>query len=221
MSTLLPVSIQAAPILAEVARARSASSYDDLSGGLPENDLIAIFSRIRAAIHRFAPPGSSYLDDESTIVAQKGYVGPKLIRLSGVLTALRDDMEAGYTVRFTELIHADMFDDFLEMAEELLAKGYKDAAAVVAGSVVEGHIKELAKKLAIDENDNSGKRRDFDALCIQLTKSAAISELQRKLLVGWYGIRSSSAHGSYALVAKDDVRRMIEGIRDFMVQHPA
>lgn len=41
--------------------------------------------------------------------------------LIGVLVALRRDVEAGYTRTLQELVHADVFAHFLEMADELLS----------------------------------------------------------------------------------------------------
>ena len=39
-----------------------------------------------------------------------------------------------------------LFADFLEMASELQRKGFKDAAAVIAGSTLEEHLRKLATK---------------------------------------------------------------------------
>ena len=60
-----------------------------------------------------------------------------LTGLVGLLNALRDDYEAGFVRDFAEIIHAGVFADFLETAAELLDKGYKDAAAVITGSVLD------------------------------------------------------------------------------------
>jgi hypothetical protein len=64
-------------------------------------------------------------------------------RLQGVLRALRADYEAGRLQSFQELVHADLFSDFLEMAEYFLQEGYKDPAAVIAGGVLEQHLRKL------------------------------------------------------------------------------
>lgn len=59
---------------------------------------------------------------------------------------MREDYEAGYMRTVEELIHADLFADFLERTDELVSKGYKDPAAVLAGSVLEEHLRKLAVK---------------------------------------------------------------------------
>ena len=64
----------------------------------------------------------------------------------GVVVSLRADIEAGYTQSLVELIHADVFADYLAMAAELQKNRYKDAAAVLAGSTLEEHLRKLAAK---------------------------------------------------------------------------
>ena len=58
-----------------------------------------------------------------------GEPGPS--REMGVLTAAQEDLTKGWAWQYREVLHAEVFDDFLAMAEHLLKDGgYKDAAAV-------------------------------------------------------------------------------------------
>ena len=60
------------------------------------------------------------------------------------------------------LAHAEVFADFLEMAQHLLDVGYKDAAAVIAGSALEAHLRQLAVKTGVDttfQDDKGATRR--------------------------------------------------------------
>src|SRR4051794_35254751 len=82
-------------LLAEFERAKAASPEDDLSGGLSDDDLGAIATRMRAAISRLTPEASEY-----AIAAKKassGFQGFNVVDLTAVLRALRADVEAGYT----------------------------------------------------------------------------------------------------------------------------
>lgn len=205
-------------LLDEFDRARRASSHDDLSGGLPKNELMAIRTRLNAGIRRLAPSGSSYIEDLKTVT---GHDGSMIVGYAGILEAMKMDYQAGYLQRVEELVHAQVFDDFLEMANELLTKGYKDPAAVVSGSVLEEHIRKLANNAGVALLDTNAKPRKFDQLIIDLVKTGAFSEPQRKILTGWYAQRNEAAHGNYQNVVADEVRRMIEGIRDFMVRVPS
>ena len=63
--------------------------------------------------------------------------------MGGALTALRPAIGSGYLLSVQELIHADVFADFPEMAQYLLGEGYKDSAAVLIGGVLEEHLRKL------------------------------------------------------------------------------
>jgi hypothetical protein len=206
-------------LLAEVEKARNASQYDDLSGGLPDDEMRQIHTRLRAAIDRLSAPGSRYAQ-QADKVEEHGFVGNQILDLGGILQAMRADFDAGYIQTFEELVHSSVFEDFLDMATELRAKGYKDPAAVIAGSVLEEHVRSLASRNGIGLI--VGKRpQSVDELLIALVKAGQFSETRRKIAASWYGIRTDAAHGRYVNVEAAEVERMISGIRDFMSRFPA
>lgn len=57
---LKTITNQIDPLLKEVGRARTASHYKDLSGGLPKDELTEISTRLKAAIIRLTTKGSVY-----------------------------------------------------------------------------------------------------------------------------------------------------------------
>jgi hypothetical protein len=118
-------------------------------------------------------------------------------------------------------VHAEVFEDFLDMAADLLQHGYAPSAAVLAGSVLEEHVRKLAAANGLDVRDVKGKAIAFNTLAVDLTKRGTILETERKSLVAWYGLRTAGAHGRHAEVVKDDVAHAIPGVREFMVRHPA
>jgi hypothetical protein len=168
-----------------------------------------------------APAGSRYAREAELVDAAAPYNGKAVLAFGGILSALKADLEAGYIRRIEELIHGAVFEDFLDMATELRTKGYKDAAVVIAGSVLEEHVRKLVARAGLALTDENGRQYSFDALAIALVKSERFSEPQRKLLVGWYAQRTAGAHGRYEDVIEAEVPRMIDGIRDFMVRFPA
>ena len=107
------------------------------------------------------------------------------------------------------------------MASELDAKGFHAPAAVLAGSVLEEHLRKLADKSHIDVLTANGRPRSVDSLGIELVKAGAITEARRKILAGWYGQRTEAAHGRPENVVPEEIPRMIEGIRDFVDSHAA
>jgi len=139
-----------------------------------------------------APERSSYL---TAARAVKGHNGHIVLELGGILGALRSDLQDGYIHTIEELVHGAVFDDFLEMASEPLTKGYKDPGAVIAGTVLEEHIRKLAVRNSLSVLDAKNKPKSFDTLAIELVKTRQFCEPQRKILAGWYGQRNEAAHG--------------------------
>jgi len=100
-----------------------------------------------------------------------------------VLESLRADASLGYLQSQRELIHGELFGDFLEMAEHLLDEGYKDAAAVIAGSSLEAHLRQLCQKSGIPTETKSGggvTPKRADRLNADLAGAEAYSKLDQK-----------------------------------------
>lgn len=57
---------------------------------------------------------------------------------------MKEDVELGHLARVRALITADVFSDFLEMADHLLDAGYKDPAASLVGAVLENGLRTVA-----------------------------------------------------------------------------
>jgi hypothetical protein len=173
-----------------------------------------------AAIER-AAPGSVYVELARRDIGKRDEVASYGVFQAA--KALRDDLAAGRLRPIDQILHAQVFEDFLDMATELLENGFASPAAVLAGSVLEEHVRKLAAASDVQLTKSNGKPRSFDDLAIDLTKQppAAILETERKSIAAWYGLRTAGAHGRHAEVVDSDVERMIPGIRDFMVRHPA
>jgi hypothetical protein len=61
-----------------------------------------------------------------------------------ILRAVREDVEGGYLTDVRTLISAEVFTDFLEMAEHLHENGYIHPAASLAGAVFEDGMRKVA-----------------------------------------------------------------------------
>lgn len=190
------------------------SQHQDLSD-LSEGHVLA--NRLQAALERLAPPGSSY---SKQVVRYSANPVAFMKELLHVAAALRGDLKSGWLESVVELVHADTYNDFLEMAEELLGKGYKDAAAVIGGSSLEVHLKALCGKYGIATVMNSRPKK-ADTMNADLVKAGAYGILEQKQITAWLGLRNSAAHGEYAKYDAKDVGHLIRGIRDFMIKCPA
>jgi hypothetical protein len=137
---------------------------------------------------------------------------------------LREAYQNGYFQSIQELVHAELFDDFLEMAEHLLENNYKDAAAIMVGSVLESHIKKMCIKSGLPITTSvKGKNviTKADVLNADLVKNGTYNKLQQKQITAWFGLRNEAAHGNYQAYKKEEVDLMLKGVRQFILQNPA
>jgi hypothetical protein len=119
-------------VLARHKALRAQSSYNDCSDQ-PDQEVTSLITLIADAIRRFAPPTSQYMESMREIL-KEGVRNPCIVpHMAGVLSALREAYESGYLATVGQLLRAEVFADFLEMAEHLLSEGYKDPAAVLIG----------------------------------------------------------------------------------------
>ena len=102
-------------LVAQHAGVRARSKYDDLSD-LPDSFVSEVVTRLMAAVRRYAPKGSAHRDGAEALLKQYGVTNGHMVEpVLGVLKALRADYAAGFLATVEELIHADLFSDFLEM----------------------------------------------------------------------------------------------------------
>lgn len=201
--------------------ARARSKWDDLSDlkeELPE--LVTVLADI---IQRFAPAGSAYRQKADELVRDHGTRNFHIQQeaLHGIVKALRRAYASGYLKTVQELVHASMFADFFEMAEYLLADGYKDAAAVIAGSVLEENIRNLCILHVGLTTDAKGHAKKASVMNDELAKAGAYDKLQQKSITAWLDLRNKAAHGEFGAYDQKQVELYMHGIRDFLMRYPA
>ena len=180
----------------------------------------SLMTRAKAAIHRITGINSDYSRDIVRIINQYRFIQRYIPYVIGVVKALKIDLENGYLKKYEELIHADIFSDFLEMACHLNDNNYKGPAAVLAGSTLESHIKKLAIKNSVEIiiNQNPVKA---DKLNSDLAKLKIYNILDQKSITSWLDLRNKAAHGKYDEFDNIQVKLMIEGISNFISRNIA
>lgn len=192
-----------------------------MNGFVEAYDSRRVSTRARAAIQRYAPPGSPYEGEAIKVAEGEGGDQWQAEQLTAIVHALRDDYAAGGLLAIEEIVHADLFDDFLDMAVELLSKRFVGPSAVLAGTVLEEHLRKLAARHEIEIVDDRGRPKSADTLGVELRKAGVVTEVQRKSVVAWYAQRTEGAHGRPQNLNDSEVERMIDGVRDFVSRHPA
>jgi hypothetical protein len=176
-------------------------------------------SRLKGVIDRVAP-SKSLRENAEALVKQYGITNPYCVKfLVGMVRGLRADYAAGYLHTVESLVQADLFADFLEMAEHLLSQGYKDAAAVIIGSVLEEHLRKLSAKHMPTEPGAAPKKAD--AINAELGGAQAYSKLDQQNVTAWLALRNRAAHGKYAEYTKEQVELLLQSVRDFITRNPA
>lgn len=195
-----------------------ASGYADESPeGWNTKDLKALLTSFQAIIERAAPSGSAYIVNCHAVLADEhSGEGYKLECLAGIAEALRDDYFSGTLASIHELIRAEVFDDFIEMAEHLLESGYKDAAAVLIGGVLEGELKKLAQRIGVPVLGSDGRPLKSDGLNAAVAARGMYNKLDQKSVTSWLDLRNKAAHAEYASYTIDHVRVMLAGVRHFV-----
>lgn len=178
--------------------------------------------RLYAAVQKIAPRDSVYWNDAIEVSGnyydESAY---QTLRFGAIVQALRDDIEAGWLSTVEELVHADTFSNFLDMSQELLEKGYRDAAAVIAGAVLEAHLRSLCSKHSLPTMRDDGSNLKAEALNSDLRKANVYASHQQKLVAAWQDLRNRAAHGEYGEYDDTDVRHQLMGIRNLLLAYPA
>ncbi len=79
----------------------------------------------------------------------------------------------------------------------------------------------LCVKSGVNTMLPSGAPMKADAMNMELKREGVYNEAQRKQVSAWMGLRNSAAHGDYGGYDKQQVRLLIDGVRDFILKHPA
>lgn len=177
---------------------------------------------IAAAIRRLDSRNGEYLRQADALIEKYGnmnsYIVPSMV---GIAKTLRRDAEQGHLRTLGELLHGEVFSDFLDMATHLHSHHYKDAAAVIAGGTLEGHLRKLCEKNLIAIQKDNCEPKTLDAMNVELAKAAVYGLTQQKAITSWADIRNKAAHGEYKKFDAAEVQGMIFGIRNFLAAFPA
>ena len=129
-----------------------------------------------------------------------------------VLRAAKDDIEGGHLTKVETLVSAEVFNDFLEMAEHLLDNVYKDPAASLIGAVLEDGLQRIcgSNNLIVKSDDN------ISSLNRKLADNNVYNRLKQREIEVWNKLRDYADHGRFDEYKADDVTDMLRGVRGFL-----
>ena len=137
-------------------------------------------------------------------------------RGKGILKAVREDIEGEYLKKIEALVSADIFSDFLDMAEYLLEEGYKDPAASLIGAVLENGLRKICTNRGITVKSTE----KISTLNQKLANGNVYDRLTQRKLEVWNTVRNNADHGYFNQYTDQDVKDMHKRVREFLEQHP-
>lgn len=168
-----------------------------------QNLLVRVFGSDSEHYKNFSKQVEKYLTYSPVFSAQ------------GILKAAKNDYESEQLFDIRQLIEAELFDDFLEQAEHLVASGYYQPAAVVAGCVLEDGLRKLCKS----NNIEIPEKPKLDTLNTNLAKGGVYSKLVQKRITALADLRNKAAHGQWDEFTKKDVEEMIPSVRRIVEEY--
>jgi len=148
------------------------------------------------------------------------FVQGDLDGIKGYLNTLKYEVENDWLTSIKGLITAEVFTDFFEMAEHFLENNYKDAAAIIVGTTLENHLKQLSVVHNNPVTTDTGKSKAASLLNDDLTKLGVYNKIDNKTVVAWLGIRNDAAHGNFNQYDKKQVESMLNDVRYFIARNP-
>ena len=203
------------------ALARDAASSGSRLGSERVQELTTIAARIGQLIRRLYGSSSHYqahLDrvmDTTPFTAMHSNHWEHVAALVGIAKGVQSDIRSGLLRDLRALAQAEVFADFLEMAEHLLDTGYKDAAAVLLGGVLEDSLRRLGAKHSVELTAQGGRPLTLDPINVALAKVDAYGPLVQKQVTSWANLRNDAAHGHYGKYDEGDVRQMLLFVQKF------
>lgn len=138
-----------------------------------------------------------------------------LCQACSVVESVLEDIKGDYFFESKQLLEAEVYSNFLDQSEALLNSGYKDAAAVIVGGVLEQHLRSMCAKRNISLLKSNGGNKMINEMNDDLARVPVFNLHVKKQISTWADIRNNAAHGNYSAYQKTDVEFLLNGIRRF------
>ncbi len=130
----------------------------------------------------------------------------------GAFRAAKEDYESGHLSTLRSLVVAEVGDDVLEQAHDLLTSGYKDPSCILVRVSLELALRDLCDRGGI-------VHAKLDKMNADLAKAGAYNKSMQKQVTAWAGRGNDAAHGDWDQYTGDDVKDMIDGVRRFIADY--
>ncbi len=147
-------------------------------------------------------------------ITDKDYHPNRADQYKGIIEAAYNDYKDGFA-NLDSFVRAEIFEDFLSMAEYLIEQGYYVPAASLAGGVLEDSLRKLCDK----HNIIYPAKTKIGSLNTDLAKARAYNALVSKQIIANADIRNNADHGKVKEFTEQNVKDMVEWIRRFIIDY--
>jgi hypothetical protein len=147
-----------------------------------------------------------HLDSFNQIESSCAHPAAKMAMLIGILDSALDSIEDGFIGNIRHLLHANLFGNIIEQAEELLKAGHTIPAAVLGRIVIEEWLRDLSEKEGIPNHDSD----KASILNDELKKRNVFALPRWRQIQGFLDVGNSAAHGKIEEFNESDVRRVLD-----------
>lgn len=174
------------------------------------------YAQALAYLRSSLPAGHTFIEQFVAVASPKKPNDPVIDNREagvGVLSGFLADVRDGYLRELRALVAAEVFTDFLEMAEHLVEEGYAHAGASVAGAVLEDAMR---RGLGTRGVKATGSLESMNQVAADQGIYSRITAQQVKV---WIGVRNSAAHGNWDAIEANQVQAMVRDLPSFLAQH--
>ena len=183
-----------------------------------------VAARMAAAADRLASETAS---DHPTAQRRRRAAKTSRAPRSGTVraSAARGDDYAAAGSRFEiePSIRRALFFDFLDMAASVLEESHQlsaaSSAAFLAGATFEEYLRKLADANGIQTVSSGGERIGVGSLNTELRDEGVYDLSEQMQATAWLDLRNKAYLGKRNEFTAEEVRLMIQGVREFMIRH--
>ena len=190
----------------------------EYESSVPEAELRAFVTSALASIERIAGKDSQFYGNipQERVSSPLAFGDISFIpTVTGVLIALRDAINQGLLQSLESRLRANIHDDFLAQASELLDAGYHVAALVLTGGVLENHLQKMlhAHGLTLPNKGSISKYNDL------LHNNAYNQPIWRRIQ-SISDLRNDAAHGKGSNITPEDAKDAHTFVQRFIADYP-
>jgi hypothetical protein len=182
-----------------------------------------VAARMAAAVERLAPETSSNPPGADNHGRAASRPRSRRSGTTRVPAARGDDYAAGSRFEIEPSIRRAVFFDFVDMAASLLEESDRRSAATfaafLAGATFEEHLRKLADANGIETVNPAGERAGAESLNTELCGEGVYDLTEQMQATGWLELRNKAYLGKRDEFTAEEVRLMIQGVREFMIRH--